>query len=118
MENKKQIWLTFILFLFLGMAPATAQEKTSQTVLIRAFELPAMGGGRSSRMLVTSPDGSMTSTELMELDNKTYAGAGDNNVIIHKEIDRWKTEGFEVDELSTQTSGTGGIITTILLSKD
>lgn len=118
MKNTKRLLLTASVFLLLGTSQGIAQEKTSQTVLIRAFELPALGGGRSSRMTVTSPDGTFKSTDLIEIDAKSYAGAADNSVIIHKEIDRWKKEGFEVDELSTQTSLSGGIITTIILSKD
>gem|GEM_PF-4969029 len=118
MEIKKNALLITLLFLFFGMTAATAQEQTSQMVMIRAFELPALGGGKSSRMTVTSPDGSMKSTDLIEIDSKSYAGAGDNSIVIHQEIDRWRKQGFEVDGLSTQTTLYGGMITTILLSKD
>lgn len=118
MESKKQALLLVILFLFFGAPNGIAQEKNPQTVFIRAFELPPLGGGRSSRMTVNSPDGSFKSIELTEIDAKSYAGAGDNSILIQKEIDNWKKQGFEVDELATQTSLTGGIITTIILSKD
>ncbi|WP_343637286.1 hypothetical protein [Fluviicola sp.] len=118
MKHTRRLLLTLSVCLLLGTSQGMAQEKTSQTVLIRAFELPPLGGGRSSRMTVTSPDGSFKSTELAEIDAKTYDGAANNSVIIQKELDKWKKEGFEVDGLSTQTTLSGGIITTIVLSKD
>lgn len=118
MKNTKRLLLTLTVFLCLGTSQGMAQEKTPQTVLIRAFELPPLGGGRSSRITVTSPDGSFKSTDLTEIDAKTYDGAATNSVIIQKEVDKWKKEGFEVDGLSTQTTISGGMITTIILSKD
>lgn len=118
MKNNKRILLVLGFFLVMGTGQAMAQEKSSQTVLIRAFELPPLGGGRASRMNVTAPDGSSTSVELSEVDVKTYDGAGKNGVVIQAEITKWKKQGFEVDALSAQTSSGGGIITTILLSKD
>lgn len=110
-----QTLLITLFFLFLGMASATAQEKNPETVIIRAFELTK---GKSSHMTVTSPEGLTKSIGLENVDLGTFEGDSGNSIIIQSEINQWKKEGFEIDEMSTQMTYLGGIVTTIILSKD
>ena len=114
MKNQKRVLLITVLFLFFGMVAATAQEKNPQTVIIRAFELPS----KASHMTVTNPEGTIQTIELSVVDLKTFEGASGNSELIQAQINEWKKQGFVVDGLSTLSSLVGGIITTIVLSKD
>lgn len=97
---------TLIAFmLFLGINKLSAQEKTAQTVIIRTFELFG-GGGNQSQMIVTSPDGTTKTTELKNIDSKSYSiGVGNNNVVLQAEINHWKNQGFILDDMSTTMAG-------------
>ena len=115
MENKKQLFLAAILFLFLGTSQGMAQEKDPQTVIIRAFELSS---GKASHLTVTLPDGTINSIDLSVVDLKTFQGESGNSTIIQSQINEWKKQGFELDGLSAISTYLGGMVTTIILSKD
>ena len=115
-ETKTQTLLIMLLFLFFGITQAIAQEKNPQTVIIRVFEIRK--GKTSSHMTITSPDGLTKSIKLSNIDIEGFEGESENGVIIQTEINLWKKKGFELDGMSTQTTYVGGIITTILLSKN
>ena len=117
MKNIKLIVLTVSAILFLGIGNGNAQEKESQTVIIRAFEIHT---GKKSHMMVTYPDGLTKSTELSVINSGSFEGNDGNSLIIQSEINNWKKQGFIIDDLSTtaSSSGTPAIITTIILSKE
>lgn len=91
-----------------------AQEVNPQTVIIRAFE----HNRKSSKMVVTSPDGATKSIELSNVDLNSFEGNESNSKIMQSEINKWKRKGFSIDGLSTQSNYLGVIITTIILSKE
>lgn len=115
MKNQKRGFLIAVLFLFFGIAQATAQEKDPQTVIIRAFEFTS---GKASHMTVTLPDGTINSIGLSVVNIGSFEGENENGKIIQSQINEWKKQGFELNGLSTNTTYYGGIITTIILSKE
>lgn len=115
MKNVKLILLVGTTMLFLGMGNVNAQQKESQTVIIRVFENTR---GNSSKMIITSPDGSTNSIELETLNINSFEGNENNSIIMQSEINNWKNQGFSIDGLSSLSNYVGAIITTIILSKD
>ena len=114
MKNVKLIVLTVSAILFLGMGNLNAQEKESQTVIIRVFE---QHRGTTSQMVTTNPDGSTKSTKLIKVDIGSFEGNESNSIIVQSEINNWKNQGFTIDGLSSQSNLVGAITTTIILSK-
>ncbi len=93
--------------LFLGMESVSAQK--SETVIIKVYEFVA---SNNSKIMVIDPKGVVVETELKKMLTK-----GEQNIILmQKEIDKWKNEGFTIDGTSGGTASTG-LVTTIILSK-
>nr|WP_294858947.1 hypothetical protein [uncultured Fluviicola sp.] len=115
MKNQKCGLLIAVVFLFFGMAQSMAQEKDPQTVIIRAFEFTS---GKASHMTVTLPDGTINSIVLSVVNIGSFEGENENGKIIQSQINEWKRKGFEIEAFSTNTTYTGGTITTIILSKE
>lgn len=111
----KKINLIAVLILLMTVVSfqVSAQNTQPETVIIRTFE----ANKKSSTMVVTSPDGSIKSIELTNVDIVSFEGNQDNSVIIQSEINRWKSQGFTIDGLSSFSNYVGVIITTIILSK-
>lgn len=103
------ITLMVTMISFQGMA----QEVKSETVIIRTLEI----WKKSSKMVVTSPDGTTKSIELSNVDGVSFEGNESNSVIIQSEINKWKSKGFSIDGLTSQSNYAGAMITTIILSK-
>lgn len=113
MKNVKLILLTLTTLLFLGIESLSAQEKNSQTVIIRVFEHHR----NESKMITTAPDGSTNVIKLTAVNALSFEGNENNSVIMQSEINKWKNQGFTLDNLSSLSNPTGAIITTIILSK-
>jgi|SRR5690554_1285524 len=111
----KKISLIALLTLFMMVVSfqGKAQEMKSETVIIRAFE----SWKKSSKMVVTSPDGTTNSYELTNVDGFSFEGNESNSLIIQSEINKWKSKGFSIDGLSSQSNVAGAMMTIIILSK-
>lgn len=113
MKNVR-LMLAFIAILFLGMGNVNAQNVENQTVIIRVFE---HNRGNSSKMIITSPDGSTKLIDLATVNLNSFEGNENNSVIMQTEINNWKNQGFSIDGLTSQSNYIGAMITTIILSK-
>ena len=111
----KKINLITVLLLLMTVVSfqVSAQNVLPQTVIIRTFE----ASKKNSSMVITSPNGSIKSVELANVDIISFEGNKDNSVIIQSEINKWKSQGFTIDGLSSFSNYVGVIITTIILSK-
>jgi len=112
----KKVSLIALLALMMVSFQGMAQEKDPQTVIIRVFEQHIRG--TVSQMVITSPDGTIKSIELTNVNLKSFEGNEGNSVIIQSEINSWKNQGFSIDGLSSQSNYIGVMITTIILSKE
>lgn len=113
MKNAKLILLTLTTLLFLGIESVSARDNNAQTVIIRVFEHHR----NESKMITTSPDGSINVIKLTAVNALTFEGSENNSVIMQSEINKWKNLGFTLDNLSSLSNPTGAFITTIILSK-
>lgn len=116
MKNLKLTLVAFTAILFLGMSNVNAQNKAPQTVVIRVYERIAV----LSKMIVTDPSGASKKIELKTI--KNYAFPDDeisfNNEAIQTEINKWKSEGYTIDALTSGSMGEAGVmVTTVILSK-
>ena len=110
MKNVKLVVLATMTMLFLGMGNVSAQENQSKTVVIRVIE--SMFRGKSS-IVTIDPEGKTNITELKNgLDEFS-----ENTVLIQKELEKWKKEGFKIDGVSNSGWGDVMMVTTIILSK-
>ena len=105
MKSLKLTVLAVASVLFLRMADLEAQE----TIIVKVYEFPA---NANSRIMVINPEGGVTEIELAKM-----LSPGEQNIIlIQREIDKWKREGYKL----THTSAGGlpsGLITTFILEK-
>ena len=109
MRNIKLMVLATITMLFMGIANLNAQENPSKMVIIRVIE--TYGGGTKSTLITTDAAGKSSRIEL----EKGLDQSGNNAVIIQKEIQKWKQEGYKITQLAT--SGETLFHTTIILEK-
>lgn len=117
MKKLKLTLVALTAILFLGVSNVNAQNKTPQTVIIKTVE---ESSGRDSKMFVIDPSGTLKTAELKPLGFvKTFEqNLFFNSTVLQTEINKWKSEGFEVDAMSHSGYGTNTIIfTTIILSK-
>ncbi|MBW7867327.1 MAG: hypothetical protein H3C31_03260 [Brumimicrobium sp.] len=110
MKNVKLILLAVIATLFLEVGNASAQENPSKTVIIRVTERRV---GGNPAIVTTNPEGK---TNIIQLE-KGFDESGANALIIQKEIEKWKKEGYEIDGISSSVMGDVALITIIILSK-
>ena len=111
MKKLKLVLVVTVTLLFLGMGSVSAQEQPTKTVMIRILETHA---GVESGLIVTDMDGKTNTTILKK--RLTLDVLADNGIIIHKELEKWKQEGYNITHLST--SGDGAFRhTTIILEK-
>ena len=108
MKNVKLIFLAVTATLFLGIGNVSAQK--SETVIIKVYEFIASS---NSKIMVIDPKGVVVETEL----KKMLTNGEQNIILMQKEIDKWKNEGFTIDGISGGTASTG-LVTTIILSKN
>lgn len=118
MKNLKTILYTAICIAFIGIQNATAQtEGGQQHITIQVFE-PIIGA--VPEMLVIDNNGEITSTELNKVNLRKYKETfGENALIIHKEINKWTKNGYEILTYDKEPpSGGDYFITNIILVKD
>ena len=93
------VLLVAVMFLS-GIENANAQEKSPQTVIIRVY-VDAKGMEFNFSLLVTTPDANSYELPMETLTTKNKKeNTINNSKILQKEIDKWKKEGFSVDEIS------------------
>jgi hypothetical protein len=106
--------LATVTMLFMGMTNIHAQEKESQTVIIRIFENPVS----KSRMYVTPPNGE---TQIIQLDSPKLGNIDEtfpkNDVILQSQINNWIKQDFHVDGMTSYLYGDAHIIM-VILTKD
>ncbi len=113
MKNVKLLMLAITAMLFLGMGNLSAQESQSEAVIIRLIESYALNDGA---MFVTHSGKTEKIVEIQKFRDLLKNPVDENAVILEKEINRWKKEGFRNNTISV-ASGTTYTITTVILSK-
>lgn len=112
MKNVKLMLLAITAILFLGMENISAQENFSQTVIIRVTE--TIRGTGDNFVTITDSKGKTSVTML----KKGFDISGENVVLVQKELDKWKYDGYKITHLSTAGASENGIFrTTIILEK-
>ncbi|HRO76949.1 MAG TPA: hypothetical protein PLP27_12480 [Crocinitomicaceae bacterium] len=110
MKKLRLVLVATVAMLFLGMMNVNAQEKnTTKTVIIRITE-----GSGAKNGLVTIDANGKVSKIAMEKGHDADISAN-NGVLIQKEIEKWKQEGYQIKHLSS--SGETVSRTTIILEK-
>lgn len=104
MKNVKLMLLAVTAMLFFGMGNVNAQEKEPQTVIIQVYG--EMDGTKNKMsLLVTATDIESYEIPMNEIGLKNRKEATINNSeILQKEIDKWKNEGFVIDNISVTGS--------------
>lgn len=111
MKKLKLVLVVTVTLLFLGMGSVSAQEQPTKTVLINTLEV-LLAGTINSNMVIVDASGNANTIPLER--NK---GALEKNAItIHKELEKWKQEGYKITHLSTSGDGLYRY-TTIILEK-
>jgi hypothetical protein len=89
----KKIIFTVAMILFLGISGVNAQKEYSKTVIIRMTE------ARTSKpfMTIIDSDGKSSTVDL----EKGMDESGANMIVLQREIEKWKREGFTITQLST-----------------
>ncbi len=109
MKNAKLILLAVTAILFLGVGNVSAQENTSKMVIIRVIE----GSGAKTGLVTIDSEGKISKIALEKGHDSDISA--NNGVLIQKELERWKQEGYQISHLST--SGETVSRTTIILER-
>ncbi|HRO74889.1 MAG TPA: hypothetical protein PLP27_01925 [Crocinitomicaceae bacterium] len=113
MKKLKLVLVVAVTLLFLGMGSANAQEQPTKTVLINTTEFPfGIGGPYNANMVIVDAVGNVNTIPLQ----KGKDAIEKNAPTIHKEIEKWKQEGYKITHFSTSGDGTFRY-TTIILEK-
>ena len=116
MKNVRLMLLAITAMLFLGMGNISAQQKQEQTVIITIYEFSAI---YKSRMIVVDPSGNSKTVELKTITLKSLEETvAANSISIQSEINKWKSEGYEIDGMTANTSGDSKTSMIILSKKD
>lgn len=108
MKNLKLIACSLILML-LGTFYSVAQEEYPEMIIIRTLEFAGRAG--RSGIVTIEPDGKTTKINL----KNGWDESSSNVLVIQKEIEKWKLEGYVITHLST--SGEEIFRTTIILER-
>lgn len=106
MKNLKRLMFTVIALIAIGFADVKAQE----TVILRAIESSMVG----ARIATVTPGG-----EIIEIPLKKgfiTKVLEENSVLIQREVDKWKSEGFKIASVNT-TNVNDVVLTVFVLEK-
>lgn len=115
MKKLKLIMLVVTAMLFLGMGSASAQEKSSEIVIIRVIETSF--SKKTPCITTTDSEGKVTK---IELEAGWRDESANNQILIQNELKKWKLNGYKITHLSTAGSTAGDppiYFTTIILEK-
>lgn len=116
MKKVRLMLVAMIAILFLGIGNVSAQEKSTEMVIIRVIETSS--AKIKPCITTTNSEGKVTKIELEKGWRDEFVN---NQIHIQNELKKWKQEGYKISHLSTSgsTSGDTGIIsfTTIILEK-
>lgn len=98
--NRVKLIVFLVVVFFSGTGNVNGQEKNPQTVIIEIYP-DAKGMDINFSLLITTPTGDSYEIpmETRTLKNKKESTIK-NSKILQKEIDKWKKEGYIVDEVS------------------
>ena len=107
--------LATIAMFYMGITTVNAQEKKPQTVIIQVYA--EVSTKSILTLLVTAPNSDSYEIPMGEIGLKNRKEAIINNSkIIQKEIDKWKNDGFVIEDASV-TPGLYNFVY-IIMSKD
>ncbi len=109
MKKLKLVLVVAVTLLFLGMGSASAQEKSSKMVILRVVE----GSGAKTGLVTIDSEGEINKIALEKGHDADIAAS--NGLLIQKELEKWKQNGYQITHLST--SGETVSRTTIILEK-